>query len=125
MEALGMKDYWLRIARPLADQAQADYFATEVARTHVHCAAAVWNCMHGPTMNTTDLLRHVSAPTLVLSPDQVFSGNVTPEQQREMTRRLPNARQRIYDEHPIDMFCVRPDELAKDTLEFIASTRGG
>jgi pimeloyl-ACP methyl ester carboxylesterase len=121
METLGMKAYWLRTSRALNDLAQADYFAEEVARTPVHCATTMWNYMHGPKVDTTNLLSLIKAPTLVLSPTEVFSGNVTPQQQKEMTSRLPNAIQKTYSGHPIDMFCLRPDELAADTLEFIDS----
>jgi pimeloyl-ACP methyl ester carboxylesterase len=123
METLGMKEYWLQTSRTLDDPAQAEYFADEVARTPVHCAATMWNYMHGPKVDTTSVLSAVKAPTLVLSPTQVFSGNVTPEQQREMISHLPNARQKTYDGHPIDMLCMLPDELAKDTLDFIDSIR--
>lgn len=121
MATLGMKDWWLRSRRPLPDPAQAAYFAGEVARTPVHCAVAMWKYMHGDRVDTMSLLSQIKAPTLLLSPTGTFSGNVTLQQQTEMIRRLPNARQKIYDAHPNDMFYLRAAELARDTLEFIES----
>jgi 3-oxoadipate enol-lactonase len=121
MSTLGMKEWWLRSRRPLDDPAQAEYFANEVARTPVRNAMAMWGFMHGPRVDTGALLAKIDVPTLLLTAKATFSGNVTLEQQTEMLNRLQNARQKIYDAHPNDMFYVHADELARDTLEFIDS----
>jgi pimeloyl-ACP methyl ester carboxylesterase len=123
MQTLGMKEWWLRTHKTLDNRAQAEYLAEEVALTPIHCAITMFAYMHWPQVDTSGLLSQVKAPTLVLSPAGVFSGNITPEQQTEMSNLLPKARQLIYDGTPSDLFYMRSDQLAKDTLEFINSLR--
>lgn len=119
IEKLGMREHWLatrKVQNELSgDSAQDNYFADEFARTPAHVAVALSRAVPGATI--AESARRVTAPTLLLVPGK--SPHTNAGQQSELQQLIPHARLKSYDEAFHGIFYLRPDMLARDTLEFI------
>lgn len=119
VEALGMKEWWLRSRAAggelAGNTAQDEWYASECGRTPVHVAKAFLRFI--PTVSAEPMLAGVQAPTLLLSPGA--SMHTDPSEQQAILDAIAHSRQICYpDARHLDCY-MRPERFALDTLEFL------
>ncbi|MDO9433963.1 alpha/beta fold hydrolase [Hydrogenophaga sp.] len=124
VEALGMKEWWLRSRAAThqltGDAAKDNWFAEQCGRTPVHVAHALLR--FAPAFSVESMLRNVAVPTLLLTPGGSTASD--PEEQDMILKTIPDARQIQYpDAWHIDCY-LRPDQFARDTLGFLRGVSG-
>lgn len=124
LQTLGMKGWWMKAREATGeltgDPAQDEYWSNEFARTPAHVAIAISRAVPGVTL--ADLLPRISVPTLMLSPSN--SAHTSNEEQAEIARIVPGARQKVYPGANHSMYHLLPDRLAADTLAFLREVSG-
>ena len=121
---LGLEKWWLRVRREVftgqtPDDARDTYFARELARTSVRVAVELSLMVHG--FNLEPYLSMLNVPTLVLIP---LNSKLSPQlDQESLGDGIPGATIVTYPGATHDIYYLKPDELAEETLRFVTGLK--
>lgn len=125
LAAVGVETWWRRARAAMGDltgdAAFDDWLAGSVGRTPVHVAVGLSRC--GTSYDLTELLPHVTAPTLLIAPQSApFTSS---DEQSRLASLSPNAQLHVDPQirHGFFMY-TDPDRYAPMVGEFIDSVEG-